>query len=81
MRITLLANAGLYIEIEDKRFLLDAIHYDEDYVFSRLPKNLCWDMLHGVGKYANVEKMLRLVMPNPNINHTILFPDRAFIIY
>ena len=58
MRITLLANAGLYIEIEDKRFLLDAIHYDEEYVFSRLPKNLCWDMLHGVGKYANVENIL-----------------------
>ena len=58
MRITLLANAGLYIEIEDKRFLLDAIHYDEAYVFSRLPKNLCWDMLHGVGKYANVENIL-----------------------
>ena len=52
MRITLLANAGLYIEIEDRRFLLDAIHYDEAYVFSRLPKNLCWDMLHGVGKYT-----------------------------
>lgn len=58
MKITLLANAGLYIEIDDERFLIDALHYNNDHEFSRLPKNICWDMLHGVGKYSNVHNIL-----------------------
>ena len=40
MKITLLANAGLYIEIDDERFLIDALHYNNDHEFSKLPKNI-----------------------------------------
>ncbi|MDO4719256.1 MAG: MBL fold metallo-hydrolase [Peptostreptococcaceae bacterium] len=58
MKITLLGNAGIYIEAEGKRILVDGIYKAKGHPFSPLPPDVFWNMKRGVGRYAHADYLL-----------------------
>lgn len=58
IRITLIANAGVFIEYDGYRFLVDAIHQEKDHPFSVVRPEKLKDLIEGSGSYKDVEYIL-----------------------
>ena len=46
---TLIANAGILLEIDGIRFLIDGLHHSSQYPFSPVPQAMLDQMLRGEG--------------------------------
>lgn len=56
--ITLTANAGLLLETGGFRFLIDALHHEGNYPFSKVPLSLLHRMIQGEPPYGNADFLL-----------------------
>lgn len=58
MRITLTASAGVLLEADGLRFLVDALHGEGNYPFSRVPETLLAEMDTGASRFSNADYVL-----------------------
>src|SRR5690554_2838714 len=58
IRITLIANAGVFIEYGRYRFLVDALHQEKDHPFSVVGVEKMKELIDGRGPYKDVEYIL-----------------------
>ena len=58
VRITLAASAGVLLEAEGVRFLVDAPHGEGNYPFSRVPESLLAETDSGQGRFSNADYLL-----------------------
>lgn len=58
MEITLVGNAGIFLEIGGVRLLVDGLYDPKDIGFSPIPKDILKDMLKGVGVFSNIDYLL-----------------------
>ena len=56
--VTLVANAGLFIQSGRYRFLIDAIHHDQDHPFSIVSQKKLKEIIDGSASYKDVEYIL-----------------------
>lgn len=56
--VTLIATAGVLLEYKGKKMLIDGIHSDDRHEFSKVSDELLADMIHGKGKFNNVDYLL-----------------------
>jgi len=56
--VTLIANAGLFIQSDRIRFLIDAIHHDQDHPFSIVSQKKLKEIIDGSAPYKDVEYIL-----------------------
>ena len=52
-RVTLAASAGVLLEADGLRFLVDALHGEGNYPFSRVPETLLAEMDSGISRVCN----------------------------
>lgn len=55
IRLSLLANAGIFIKSRCGTSLVDALHREEGYPFSKVPADILHTMTAGQGPYANAD--------------------------
>lgn len=58
IEISYIANAGVCIKTNKATFLVDAIHHEGDYPFSKVPADTLAAMKRGSGPYANADYLL-----------------------
>lgn len=58
IHVILIANAGVFLEIDGIRFLVDAFHYAPKYPFSMIPQDTFCRMTKDVSIYRNVDFVL-----------------------
>lgn len=58
LQITLTANAGILLQTEKASFLVDALHAEGDYPFSRVPEELLQFMNTGDNAFRNVDYLI-----------------------
>lgn len=56
--MTLIANTGVLVEYDGIKILVDGIHYDSEYHFSKVPKKILNDMMEGNGKFKNIDYIM-----------------------
>lgn len=56
--ITLIANTGVLVEYAGIRILLDGIHCDSEYHFSKVPKEILNDMIEGIGGFKDIDYIM-----------------------
>ena len=55
---TLIANAGILLEIDGIRFLIDGLHHSSQYPFSPVPQAMLDQMLRGEGPFRDADFLL-----------------------
>ena len=55
---TLIANAGILLEINGIRFLIDGLHHSSQYPFSPVPQAMLDQMLRGEGPFRDADFLL-----------------------
>ncbi len=58
VRVTLTASAGVMLEADGLRFLVDALHSEGEYPFSRVPEKLLAEMDTGRGPFCNADYLV-----------------------
>lgn len=55
IRTLLTANAGILLEINGVRFLIDGLHHSDEYPFSKVPEHLLNAMNEGNNEFRNID--------------------------